>query len=119
MGKSTTPKAGNGAGTTWAKHTVGGPSGEAGESVAALRKRNGPHDETSAGAHLARKVAATEALAGAMPSNPTKAAESIMPSIPMFTMPERSFMTPHIAPRAMGAASPTTIGAIPGVTSIT
>ena len=43
---------------------------------------------------------------------------SIIPSMPMFTMPERSFMIPHIAPRAMGVASPTTIGAMPGVTSM-
>ena len=42
-----------------------------------------------------------------------------MPSMPMFTMPDRSFMTPHRAPSAIGAARPSTIGAIPGVTSIT
>jgi len=33
---------------------------------------------------------------------PTKAANSIMPSMPMLTTPERSFMKPHSAPRAMG-----------------
>ena len=36
---------------------------------------------------------------------PTNAAVSIIPSIPMFTMPLRSFMTPHSAPRAIGVAS--------------
>ena len=51
--------------------------------------------------------------------NPTNAPDSIMPSMPMFTMPERSFMTPHSAPSAIGVASPRTIGAMPGVTSIT
>ena len=35
------------------------------------------------------------------------------------TMPERSFMTPQSAPRAIGVARPSTIGAMPGVTSIT
>ncbi len=51
--------------------------------------------------------------------NPAKAPDSIIPSMPMFTMPERSFMTPHRAPRAMGVARPSTMGAMPGVTSIT
>ena len=37
-----------------------------------------------------------------------------MPSMPMFTTPERSFMIPHSAPRAIGAASATMIGAITG-----
>ena len=37
--------------------------------------------------------------------NPTNAAVSIMPSMPMLTMPLRSFMTPHSAPRAIGVAS--------------
>ena len=32
---------------------------------------------------------------------------SIIPSIPMFTTPDRSFMIPHRAPRAIGAASAT------------
>ena len=50
---------------------------------------------------------------------PTKAPDSIMPSMPMFTMPERSFMTPHSAPKAIGVARPSTMGAMPGVTSIT
>ena len=36
---------------------------------------------------------------------PTNAAVSIMPAIPMFTIPLRSFMTPHRAPSAMGVAS--------------
>ena len=35
---------------------------------------------------------------------PTKALASIMPSMPMFTTPERSFITPHSAPRASGVA---------------
>ncbi len=39
--------------------------------------------------------------------------------MPMFTMPERSFMTPHSAPRAIGVARPSTMGAMPGVISIT
>ena len=42
-----------------------------------------------------------------------------MPSIPMLTMPDRSFITPHSAPKATGVARPSTIGAMPGVTSIT
>ena len=36
---------------------------------------------------------------------PTNAAVSIIPSMPMLTMPLRSFMTPHRAPRAIGVAS--------------
>ena len=51
--------------------------------------------------------------------NPTNAADSIIPSMPMFTMPDRSFMTPHSAPSAMGVARPSMIGAMPGVISIT
>ena len=43
--------------------------------------------------------------------NPTNAAVSIIPSMPMFTMPLRSFMTPHSAPRAMGVASCSVWGA--------
>ena len=39
---------------------------------------------------------------------------SIIPSMPMFTTPDRSFMIPHRAPRAIGAASATKIGAITG-----
>ena len=37
---------------------------------------------------------------------------SIIPSMPMFTTPDRSFMTPHRAAKAIGAASATEIGAI-------
>ncbi len=37
--------------------------------------------------------------------NPTNAAVSIIPSMPMFTMPLRSFMTPQSAPSAIGVAS--------------
>ncbi len=33
---------------------------------------------------------------------PTNAAVSIIPSMPMFTMPLRSFMIPHRAPSAIG-----------------
>ena len=36
---------------------------------------------------------------------PTKAAVSIIPSMPMLTMPLRSFITPHSAPSAIGVAS--------------
>ncbi len=39
---------------------------------------------------------------------------SIIPSMPMFTTPDRSFMIPHSAPSATGAASATKIGAITG-----
>jgi hypothetical protein len=41
---------------------------------------------------------------------PTKAEVSIMPSMPMFTTPERSFMIPHRAPKASGVARPNMIG---------
>ena len=37
--------------------------------------------------------------------NPTNAAVSIIPSMPMLTMPLRSFITPHSAPSAIGVAS--------------
>ncbi len=50
---------------------------------------------------------------------PMKAPVIIMPSIPMFTMPDRSFMSPHRAPRAMGVARPRTMGATFGSTSRT
>ena len=50
---------------------------------------------------------------------PTNAPDSIIPSMPMFTMPDRSFMTPHSAPSAIGVARPSTMGAMPGVISIT
>ncbi len=46
--------------------------------------------------------------------NAVNAELSIIPSMPMFTTPERSFMIPHSAPRAIGAASATKIGAISG-----
>ena len=38
-------------------------------------------------------------------NQPTKALASIIPSMPMLTTPERSFITPHSAPSASGAAS--------------
>jgi hypothetical protein len=37
--------------------------------------------------------------------NPTNAAVSIIPSMPMLTTPLRSHITPHSAPRAIGVAS--------------
>ena len=46
--------------------------------------------------------------------NAVNAELSIIPSMPMFTMPDRSFMIPHRAPSAIGAASATKIGAITG-----
>ena len=38
-------------------------------------------------------------------NQPANAAAIIMPSMPMLTTPERSFMKPQYAPSAMGAAS--------------
>ncbi len=46
------------------------------------------------------------------------AALSIIPSMPMFTTPDRSFMIPHSAPSAIGAARATKIGAMSGRTAI-
>jgi len=46
------------------------------------------------------------------PMNPANAAVSIMPSMPMFTTPPRSFMIPHRAPSAIGVASPMMICAM-------
>ena len=46
--------------------------------------------------------------------NAVNAELSIIPSMPMFTTPDRSFMIPHKAPSAIGAASATKIGAITG-----
>jgi hypothetical protein len=42
-----------------------------------------------------------------------------MPSMPMFTTPERSFMNPHSAPRAIATAAPMMVGAMIGNTSMT
>ncbi len=49
---------------------------------------------------------------------PTKAATSIVPSMPMFTTPERSHMTPHRAAKAMGVAARRMIGEIAGKMAI-
>jgi len=38
-------------------------------------------------------------------NQPVNALPSIIPSMPMLTTPERSFMTPHMAPKASGVAS--------------
>ena len=35
-------------------------------------------------------------------NQPVNALDSIIPSMPMLTTPERSFITPHMAPRASG-----------------
>ena len=43
--------------------------------------------------------------------NPTNAAVSIIPSMPMLTTPLRSFITPHSAPSAIGVASARVCGA--------
>ncbi len=56
---------------------------------------------------------ATEPIA-----KPANAPVSIMPSMPMLTTPERSFMKPHMAPRAMGVAAPMMVGAMIGRTSM-
>ncbi len=50
--------------------------------------------------------------------NPAKALISIIPSMPMLTTPLRSFITPQSAPSAIGTASPSTIGAMSGITEI-
>ena len=58
--------------------------------------RRNPEDRPTASpgiAWLARPAA----------TKPTKAELSIIPSMPMFTTPERSFMIPHSAPRTSGA----------------
>ena len=43
-------------------------------------------------------------------NQPMNALDSIIPSMPMLTTPERSFSTPHRAPRVSGAASAMMIG---------
>ncbi len=47
-------------------------------------------------------------------AQPTKAAVSIVPSMPMLTTPERSHSTPHRAAKAMGTAARRVIGAMSG-----
>jgi hypothetical protein len=47
---------------------------------------------------------------------PTNADSSIIPSMPIFTTPVRSFMNPHRAPSAIGVHSATMTGAIEGRT---
>ncbi len=49
---------------------------------------------------------------------PTKAAVSIIPSMPMLTTPDRSHMTPHRAARTIGVADCMMIGAFCGSTAI-
>ena len=74
--KNGSPKLPDTVGTAWTKSTVGGPSGPAvDQGGSPPRKGDGPHDETTAGRRLSRKVAATDALACGMPYNPLKAAE--------------------------------------------
>ncbi len=67
----------NGPDPTWAKATVGGPSAPPDSIGGARRIRSGDadHDAAGAGAELAAKALDTDALAGAMPHNPTKASE--------------------------------------------
>jgi catalase len=68
-------KHGGAAATTWAKHTIGGPSRDPETKIGAHRRSNGPLDESSAGTRVARKVVATEEGASEFPSNPDKPAE--------------------------------------------
>ena len=49
---------------------------------------------------------------------PTKAAVSIIPSMPMLTTPERSHITPHRAARTIGVADCQMIAALSGRTSM-
>ena len=49
----------------------------------------------------------------------TKAAVSIMPSMPMLTTPERSFMKPHRAPSTIGTAAAMIVGARMGSWTMT
>ena len=51
-------------------------------------------------------------------TQPVKADASIVPSIPMLTTPERSHMTPHRAPKAIGVAERRMIGEIGGTIAI-
>ena len=51
-------------------------------------------------------------------TQPTKARRSIVPSMPMFTTPERSHITPHRAPKAIGVADRRMIGEIGRTISI-
>ncbi|OLE77617.1 MAG: hypothetical protein AUG02_01445 [Chloroflexi bacterium 13_1_20CM_2_70_9] len=48
---------------------------------------------------------------------PKNAAMSMMPSMPMFTTPERSHTTPQSAPRASGVARARMIGSRSGSTT--
>ena len=64
-----------------------------------------PTDERWGGAEQAgdgRLVRPDDARASPQPPSRVKADSSIMPSMPMLTTPERSFMKPHRAPSAMG-----------------
>ena len=49
-------------------------------------------------------------------TQPTNAATSIVPSMPMFTTPDRSQTTPHMAASVRGAATRSMIGATTGST---
>ena len=51
-------------------------------------------------------------------TQPTKAAVSIIPSMPMLTTPDRSHMTPHSAARPIGVADCRMIGAFSGRTAM-
>ena len=51
-------------------------------------------------------------------TQPVNAATSIVPSMPMFTTPDRSQTTPHRAPKAIGVAARRMIGALVGRTAI-
>src|SRR5512143_2298144 len=51
-------------------------------------------------------------------TQPTKAAVSIIPSMAMFTTPDRSFMVPHSAPMAIGTAPARMNGEVGGMIAI-
>ena len=63
-------------------------------------QQGGREPEDRAGLRVGDRLSTTIAT-----MNPTKAAVSIIPSIPMLTMPLRSFSTPHIAPSARWASA--------------
>jgi catalase len=65
----------NDAATAWAKNTMGGPSGPAPDAGGRMSRKDGGHDEASAGRRLAHKLATTESVSGAVAHNPLKAAE--------------------------------------------
>jgi len=67
--------------------------------------------------NTARRRSGTSCAAMDAVHHATNAAVSIMPSMPIFTTPERSFMKPHSAPRAIGVAAATMVGAKTGKAS--